>query len=71
MSGANLVVLSDGEHPVDYAAVEVDNGQTVSALVPRHHADLSGSACFNDTRVEVAAYQPAPKLGEVGIRRIS
>ena len=33
-----------------------DNGQTVSALVPAHHADISGGACFNDTRVEVAAY---------------
>jgi anaerobic selenocysteine-containing dehydrogenase len=33
-----------------------DNGQTVSALVPGHHADISGGACFNDTRVEVAAY---------------
>ena len=32
-----------------------DNGQTVSALVPAHHADLSRGACFNDTRVEVAA----------------
>jgi anaerobic selenocysteine-containing dehydrogenase len=32
-----------------------DNGQTVSALVPGHHADISGGACFNDTRVEVAA----------------
>jgi anaerobic selenocysteine-containing dehydrogenase len=32
-----------------------DNGQTVSALVPGHHADLAGGACFNDTRVEVAA----------------
>jgi anaerobic selenocysteine-containing dehydrogenase len=32
-----------------------DNGQTVSALVPAHHADLAGGACFNDTRVEVAA----------------
>jgi anaerobic selenocysteine-containing dehydrogenase len=32
-----------------------DNGQTVSALVPGHHADLSGGACYNDTRVEVAA----------------
>jgi anaerobic selenocysteine-containing dehydrogenase len=32
-----------------------DNGQTVSALCPGHHADLSGGACFNDTRVEVAA----------------
>ena len=31
-----------------------DNGQTVSALVPGHHADLSGGACYNDTRVEVA-----------------
>ncbi len=34
-----------------------DNGQTVSALVPGHHADLSGGACFNDTRVEVAAWR--------------
>ena len=32
-----------------------DNGQTVSALCPAHHADISGGACFNDTRVEVAA----------------
>jgi anaerobic selenocysteine-containing dehydrogenase len=32
-----------------------DNGQTVSALVPADHADLSRGACFNDTRVEVAA----------------
>jgi anaerobic selenocysteine-containing dehydrogenase len=32
-----------------------DNGQTVSALVPTHHADISEGACFNDTRVEVAA----------------
>jgi anaerobic selenocysteine-containing dehydrogenase len=31
-----------------------DNGQTVSALVPAHHADISEGACFNDTRVEVA-----------------
>lgn len=34
-----------------------DNGQTVSALVPAHHADISGGACFNDTRVEVAEYR--------------
>jgi anaerobic selenocysteine-containing dehydrogenase len=33
-----------------------DNGQTVSALCPGHHADISGGACYNDTRVEVAAY---------------
>ncbi|MCI0549116.1 MAG: molybdopterin-dependent oxidoreductase [Candidatus Rokubacteria bacterium] len=33
-----------------------DNGQTVSALCPAHHADVSGGACYNDTRVEVAAY---------------
>jgi anaerobic selenocysteine-containing dehydrogenase len=32
-----------------------DNGQTVSALCPAHHADISEGACFNDTRVEVAA----------------
>jgi len=31
-----------------------DNGQTVTALVPGHHADLARGACFNDTRVEVA-----------------
>jgi anaerobic selenocysteine-containing dehydrogenase len=31
-----------------------DNGQTVSALVPSHYADLCEGACFNDTRVEVA-----------------
>jgi anaerobic selenocysteine-containing dehydrogenase len=30
-----------------------DNGQTVSALVPTHYADLCEGACFNDTRVEV------------------
>ena len=33
-----------------------DNGQTVSALAPGHHADICGGACYNDTRVEVAAY---------------
>ena len=33
-----------------------DNGQTVSALAPGHHADLAGGACYNDARVEVAAY---------------
>ena len=32
-----------------------DNGQTVSALCPAHHADISEGACFNDARVEVAA----------------
>jgi anaerobic selenocysteine-containing dehydrogenase len=32
-----------------------DNGQTVSALAPAHHADISGGACYNDCRVEVAA----------------
>jgi anaerobic selenocysteine-containing dehydrogenase len=32
-----------------------DNGQTVSALCPAHHADVSEGACFNDARVEVAA----------------
>ena len=32
-----------------------DNGQTVSALAPGHHADICGGACYNDTRVEVAA----------------
>jgi anaerobic selenocysteine-containing dehydrogenase len=31
------------------------NGQTVSALAPTHKADLAEGACFNDTRVEVAA----------------
>ena len=33
-----------------------DNGQTVSALCPAHHADISEGACYNDARVEVAAY---------------
>ncbi len=33
-----------------------DNGQTISALCPATHADLSNGACFNDARVEVAAY---------------
>jgi anaerobic selenocysteine-containing dehydrogenase len=32
-----------------------DNGQTISALCPAHHADISGGACYNDARVEVAA----------------
>ncbi len=32
-----------------------DNGQTITALCPAHHADLAGGACFNDARVEVAA----------------
>ena len=32
-----------------------DNGQTISALTPGHHADLNEGACFNDARVEVAA----------------
>jgi hypothetical protein len=31
------------------------NGQTVSALAPTHKADLAGGACYNDSRVEVAA----------------
>jgi anaerobic selenocysteine-containing dehydrogenase len=34
-----------------------DNGQTVSALCPAHHADISEGACYNDTRVEVAAHR--------------
>ncbi|MBI4638744.1 MAG: molybdopterin-dependent oxidoreductase [Candidatus Rokubacteria bacterium] len=32
-----------------------DNGQTVSALCPAHHGDISEGACFNDARVEVAS----------------
>ena len=36
-----------------------DNGQTISALCPAHHADLSNGACFNDARVEVAAVATA------------
>jgi anaerobic selenocysteine-containing dehydrogenase len=32
-----------------------DNGQTVAALAPGHHADICGGACYNDCRVEVAA----------------
>jgi anaerobic selenocysteine-containing dehydrogenase len=35
-----------------------DNGQTVSALAPGHHADICEGACYNDARVEVAAYRP-------------
>ena len=31
-----------------------DNGQTISALCPTHHADIAEGACFNDARVEVA-----------------
>jgi anaerobic selenocysteine-containing dehydrogenase len=31
-----------------------DNGQTVSALCPADHADISEGACYNDARVEVA-----------------
>ena len=31
------------------------NGQTVSALAPTHKADLAEGACYNDSRVEVAA----------------
>ena len=31
-----------------------DNGQTISALAPGHHADISEGACYNDARVEVA-----------------
>ena len=30
-----------------------DNGQTISALCPAHHADISEGACYNDARVEV------------------
>jgi anaerobic selenocysteine-containing dehydrogenase len=30
-----------------------DNGQTVSALAPATHADISEGACYNDARVEV------------------
>ena len=33
-----------------------DNGQTVSALAPSHYADLSEGACYNDARVDVAAW---------------
>ena len=32
------------------------NGQTVSALAPGQHADICGGACYNDCRVEVAAF---------------
>jgi anaerobic selenocysteine-containing dehydrogenase len=31
-----------------------DNGQTISALCPAHHADIAEGACYNDARVEVA-----------------
>ena len=36
-----------------------DNGQTVSALAPAHHADIAEGACYNDTRVEVAPHSRA------------
>jgi anaerobic selenocysteine-containing dehydrogenase len=32
-----------------------DNGQTISALCPTHHADIADGACFNDARCEVSA----------------
>jgi anaerobic selenocysteine-containing dehydrogenase len=32
-----------------------DNGQTISALAPGHHADIAEGACYNDARVEVAS----------------
>jgi anaerobic selenocysteine-containing dehydrogenase len=32
-----------------------DNGQTISALCPAHHADLADGACYNDARAEVTA----------------
>ena len=41
-----------------------DNQQTVSALAPATHADLCEGACFNDTRVEVAAYEVRPEAAE-------
>lgn len=31
-----------------------DNGQTISALCPTHHADIAEGACFNDARCEVS-----------------
>ena len=31
------------------------NDQTINALIPGHKADLAGGACYNDTRVDVAA----------------
>jgi anaerobic selenocysteine-containing dehydrogenase len=42
-----------------------DNGQTVSALAPGHHADISEGACYNDARVEVAAYRGSPPVPEL------
>ncbi len=41
-----------------------DNQQTVSALAPATHADLCEGACFNDTRVEVAAYEVPAQAAE-------
>lgn len=37
-----------------------DNGQTIAALCPAHHADIAEGACFNDARVEVAGAGVAP-----------
>jgi len=53
--------LTDTIHPGGVCSLKgawfrtSDNGQTVSALAPAHHADLAGGACYNDARVEVAA----------------
>lgn len=41
-----------------------DNMQTVSALAPATHADLCEGACYNDTRVEVAAYEASVQAAE-------
>jgi anaerobic selenocysteine-containing dehydrogenase len=35
-----------------------DTGRTVSVLAPADHADLANGACYNDCRVEVAAWPP-------------
>ena len=43
-----------------------DNGQTISALCPTHHADISEGACFNDTRVEVEEWSEVPGFTKAG-----
>ena len=59
------LVITDAVRPGVVASLKgawfrtSDNGQTVSALAPNHHANIAGGACYNDARVEVAALEPA------------
>jgi anaerobic selenocysteine-containing dehydrogenase len=56
----NLVITDATRPGVVFSAKGVwlrtsDNGQTTNALVPNSKADICDGACYNDTRVEVAA----------------